>query len=237
MPGAARRTLRVSAAHGYGHVDIAPEVHERHVVFDLVSTSGWHADPKQTHLRLGVFWEGILQNATYYPAHDATIASWMRRRHAYGHATEGGVRTLRYDSTCCHVQGECEATSCRDIILSELAEGTLSARTVGVYVGDEAAVALPMAQAPNGTLACVFQARNAQQAAMAFGEAGTTHFGFEALSDARLVLSGGFFSSGHVQQTLLAANGTVLSRRAVPAASRGVTLSIALHQRVVFEKS
>ena len=176
-------------------------------------------------------------NGSYYSAHDATIAKWMGLRHAYGHAVEGGVRTLRYDAKCCHIEGECEAVVCRDVILSALADGTRSAHTVGVYVGDAAAVSLPMAQAPNGTLACVFQARGVHQATLAFGEASGTHYSFEALSEARLVLSGSFFASGPVQQTLLAANGTVLSRSVLPHASHGVSLSLALHQRVVFEKS
>jgi hypothetical protein len=177
-------------------------------------------------------------NGSHYVAHDATIAKWMRLRHIYGHAIEGGVRTLRYDSRCCHIMGECEGAVCRDIILSKLVEGTRSTSTVGVYVGDEAPVVVPMAQAPNGTLACVFLARGVKQATLAFGEAATTHFGFEALSDARLVLSGDFFSgSGRVEQTLLAANGTALSRQTLPPASRGVTVSIDLHQRLEFRRS
>ena len=98
-------------------------------------------------------------NGTVYDAHDARIAHWMRQHRRYGHAVEGGVRTLFYDSGCCHVQGACEWVACGDVILSALQGGSLAApQTVGVYVGNATVATLPPAQAPNGSAVLVFQA-------------------------------------------------------------------------------
>ena len=49
-------------------------------------------------------------------AYDSQVARWIARYKRYGHAVEGGVRTLYYDAECCHIQGECEWTACDDIV-------------------------------------------------------------------------------------------------------------------------
>ena len=53
---------------------------------------------------------------------DAQIGRWMSRYRRYGHAVEDGVRTLRYDAGCCHIQGTCEWVACRDVVASRLVE-------------------------------------------------------------------------------------------------------------------
>jgi hypothetical protein len=166
---------------------------------------------------------------------DEQIARWMRLYVRYGHAVEGGVRTLQYDAKCCHIQGSCEWVACRDVIASRLAGGALDAtETVGAYVGAPDAVALPVA---NGSATLVFQARGVAQSTLGFGAAADTHFAFIALSAARLVLSGAFWElspSQEVVQTVRAANGSVLSRALL--GGGGTTLDLALGQRADFEK-
>ena len=56
--------LRVNAKHGYGAVDIDVELHESHIIFSLAKLSTWSVPPSQRHLRFGLFWSGILTNAT-----------------------------------------------------------------------------------------------------------------------------------------------------------------------------
>ena len=36
---------------------------------------------------------------------DSAIRPWMEYYKQFGHLVEGGIRTLRYDAGCCHVQG------------------------------------------------------------------------------------------------------------------------------------
>ena len=50
----ATRTIRVSAAHGYGTVDILVEVSAAgHVYFKVASLAKWSADPVERHLEFG----------------------------------------------------------------------------------------------------------------------------------------------------------------------------------------
>ena len=46
---------------------------------------------------------------------DAPIRRWLLAYRDWGHMQVGGVRTLRYDTRCCHTQGECEWTVCNDV--------------------------------------------------------------------------------------------------------------------------
>ena len=68
---------------------------------------------------------------------DAQIGRWMARFKKFGHASEDGVRTLFYDSQCCHVQGDCEWVACQDTVVSRLTGGTVGRQAAGLYIGGE----------------------------------------------------------------------------------------------------
>eukprot|EP00937_MAST-01D_sp_MAST-1D-sp2_P002385 g2385.t1 len=58
--------LRVSAAHGYGYVDVAAAVAPggAFVTFTARALGSWTADPTEKHLAYGEWWAGLLDNAS-----------------------------------------------------------------------------------------------------------------------------------------------------------------------------
>lgn len=63
-------TLRVTAAHGAGSVDISVSTHPEHLLFTVKNISGWTgADPVEKHLAMGEFWTGMdgMDNTTSPP--------------------------------------------------------------------------------------------------------------------------------------------------------------------------
>ena len=68
-------------------------------------------------------------------AYDSQVARWIARYKRYGHAVEGGVRTLYYDAECCHIQGECEWTACDDIVACWVDSEGLACFRVSVRLG------------------------------------------------------------------------------------------------------
>ena len=44
--------LRLTAAHGYGTVDVGYTAGLDWVTFELKSLASWHADPNQTHIQV-----------------------------------------------------------------------------------------------------------------------------------------------------------------------------------------
>ena len=83
----------------------------------------------------------LFDGGTEVDAFDGTVKLWLDSYREWGHMTEGGTATLRYDTQCCHTQGECEWQVCADTILTRLVGGTAAA---GVYVGSEDHVAVPV---------------------------------------------------------------------------------------------
>lgn len=80
------------------------------------------------------------------------------------------VRTLLYDENCCHIQGICEWTACKDVVLSKLSDGAVKG-AVGLYVGSGdrgPALVPPQYLANNGTL-LVFTAYKVVSAEIQFG--------------------------------------------------------------------
>ena len=60
------RLLRVSAAHGYGSIDVTVTVSDSKAVLTFVAhdLSKWHADPHEKHIMFGEWWSGLLDNST-----------------------------------------------------------------------------------------------------------------------------------------------------------------------------
>ena len=58
--------LRVSAAHGYGSVDVAVDVSASGaaLTFELGDLRRWDGDPDERHLMFGEWWAGLLDNST-----------------------------------------------------------------------------------------------------------------------------------------------------------------------------
>jgi hypothetical protein len=72
---------------------------------------------------------------------------------------ESRIQTLQYDSTCCHIQGDCEWVACEDSVAVQLAGGTLRSPAVGVYVGASSSIAVPEVFFANeNTTVVLFQA-------------------------------------------------------------------------------
>ena len=62
--------LRVIAAHGYGHVDLAvtPSTQPTgHVYFKVADVSGWSVEPTDRHIQFGEYWRGTLANGLEPP--------------------------------------------------------------------------------------------------------------------------------------------------------------------------
>jgi hypothetical protein len=53
-------TLRASAAHGYGSVDIKWAEQPNWITLELADLSNWNADPHEKHVTFGVFGQGLL---------------------------------------------------------------------------------------------------------------------------------------------------------------------------------
>jgi hypothetical protein len=63
--------VRVTAAHGYGWVDVALTAGSPSlawVTLELVNMSQWHADPIETHVAFGDFGTGLLSPGSYQPS-------------------------------------------------------------------------------------------------------------------------------------------------------------------------
>lgn len=57
--------LSITAAHGYGSVEISVEARPAgHIFFSVTSLAGWTVHPPDRHLQFGEFWSGLLSNAT-----------------------------------------------------------------------------------------------------------------------------------------------------------------------------
>jgi hypothetical protein len=60
-------TLRVTAAHGQGNVDLSYNATAQYITFGIHSTSNWNVPADQMHLHFGLFWTGVLDNRTTHP--------------------------------------------------------------------------------------------------------------------------------------------------------------------------
>jgi hypothetical protein len=151
------------------------------------------------------------------------VGEWVRLYRKYGHSVEGGVKTLVYDSKCCHIQGDCEWVACKDVVVTRLEGGTQrglspAAAVRGLYVASQAAISVPPELTPNATTLLVFHAFNASTVQLHHGLATHTHLTIVLTSPIdrkRLVLSGPFWdlAKQDVLLTLRARNGTVLERK------------------------
>ena len=173
-------------------------------------------------------------------AFDATVKLWLDAYREWGHMTEGGTATLRYDTRCCHTQGECEWQVCADTILTRLVGGTAAA---GVYVGSEDHVVVPVVQhagagaAPGPAPYLIFNAWNVRRASVALGADTDTELAVLATSSApnrTLTLKGGFVAitkpGQRIEVTTTLADGTVAGRQVVTGAvgAQSVTVSTPL---------
>lgn len=108
----------------------------------------------------------------------ATTRHWMDLYTLYGHMVEGGITTSRYDTVCCHTQGECEWQICRDVILSRLVGGSADVAPgsrYGLYVGSAKHTVVPATQLPedNATV-LVFASWEVPTASLTLGSAAAT---------------------------------------------------------------
>ena len=76
-------TVRLTAAHDYGTLDIGIRAGANWVTFTIENISAWHADPLQKHLRLATMCPvDMCPNST---ADGRTNGSISHRRLSYGH--------------------------------------------------------------------------------------------------------------------------------------------------------
>jgi hypothetical protein len=165
-----------------------------------------------------------------HPPSDAAAAAtrrWLQRYARWGRADEGGVHTLVYDATCCHVQGVCEWVACNDSVLATLVGGRAAAANetapaAGLILGSAAPAVVPPRLFDSSRALLLFQTRSAPVAALTAGASADRRLTLvltSPLPNATLALSGGFFDLGAspatVWQTVTDADGAQASRRAL----------------------
>ena len=164
-------------------------------------------------------------------AFDAPVKRWFDAYAAFGHMIEGGLSTVRYDTTCCHTQGECEWDICSDVIASRLVGGTAA---VGVYVGSGQHAVVPVQYTPmdNATV-LVFAAWTVPVVDLAIGVPAATHLRVVATSSApsrSIGVRGGFLTSKrageHVVVTTVDASGTVIAKQTVRSGGAGEEMKV-----------
>ena len=69
----------------------------------------------------------------------AMVKTWLERYKRWGHVAEGGVHTLTYDASCCHVQGSCEWVACNDTVFATLVGGAVASSGESAPAGGAAA--------------------------------------------------------------------------------------------------
>jgi hypothetical protein len=162
------------------------------------------------------------------PLIEQRVGEWVRLYRRYGHSVEGGVRTLVYDSKCCHIQGDCEWVPCSDAVFTRLEGGmqvttgvpssTAAGAVRGLYVASPAVVTVPPDLTPDGTTLLAFHAYNASTMKLQHGLTEHTHLTIvltSPISPKRLVLGGMFWDlkAQDVELTVRARNGTVLEKK------------------------
>ena len=166
----------------------------------------------------------------------AATRHWLERYRRWGHAVEGRVHTLVYDSACCHVQGICEWVACDDAVLSVLQGGTDAedAPSGGLILGSPLPVAVPPAllgpPAGSGVRLVVFQTARVSRGLLTAGAPSDRSLAIVLSSpvlNATALFSGGFFelanaTATQVYLTVKDATGATLSHRRILGGRRAV---------------
>lgn len=176
------------------------------------------------------YWLGGLVTAGIAPQlseFGGVVTAWTDVAHRFlsayrdfGHLVEGGITTLRYDTACCHIQGECEWVACNDTIASQLVGGRIGGPVAGVYVGSSSAptapILVPSRFAPDNTTVLIFLSWVTSGPVLTVGSPTSTSLRVIATSPTpgrNITLVGGFLSGlppgGTIDATEVDSDGTV----------------------------
>ena len=177
------------------------------------------------------------------PKWDLNVSYWMRLYRRYGHMYEGGITTLRYDTQCCHTNGECEWEVCADSLVSRLRGGQYPA--AGLYIGHPShTTAPPDATTTDNTTILLFAAWGVPSVSVTAGVPEHNHMRvlLTSPSDVKgnISMSGGFLNLKPTQRiavTELDEQSRVIRRRVLEGTGDvSITFPNYVSSQIIFER-